>query len=236
MARFDTTRWSIVLQARGATADARAALETLCRTYRPPVLAFIRSRGYRDDVAEDLTQAFFTRFLERDYHASADPARGRFRAFLLTSIQHFLTNAALEANAVKRGGRVHFESIDAHALDANLLPVEEMTPERAFQEAWAVVVLKTAMRRMRDEARAAGKTALFDALRVFLGAGADDAGYARVATAMGLRRNTVAVTVHRMRQRLRELVRAELAHTAAGEDDLRTELRELRDALDSALH
>ena len=98
MSRFDTTQWSVVLGTQGSGDDARAALESLCRTYRPPVLAFIRSRGYSVDVAEDLTQSFFTQFLERGSYAKADPSRGRFRAYLLTAIQHFLIDAAAEVH------------------------------------------------------------------------------------------------------------------------------------------
>ena len=109
MGRFDTTRWSVVLRARGGPAEARSALEVLCRTYRPPVLAFVRSRGYAADAAEDLTQAFFTRFLERAWHASADPERGRFRSFLLTALKRFLIDADLETAALKRGGAIRFE-------------------------------------------------------------------------------------------------------------------------------
>src|SRR5574337_1655760 len=112
MGRFDTTRWSVVLHARGDPAAARRALEPLCRTYRPPVLAFVRSRGYRPDAAEDLTQAFFVRFLERAWHSSADPERGRFRSFLLTALKRFLIDADAEAAALKRGGGVKFVALD----------------------------------------------------------------------------------------------------------------------------
>ena len=105
MARFDTTRWSMVLEARKEPAQARRALDTLCRNYRPPVLAYIRSHGYAGD-AEDLTQAFFTRFVEQAYHRNADPERGRFRAYLLTALKRFLLDAEDQAHAVKRGGRV----------------------------------------------------------------------------------------------------------------------------------
>jgi RNA polymerase sigma-70 factor (ECF subfamily) len=236
MSRFDTTRWSLVVRARGGAADARTALAVLCATYRPPVLAYIRSRGYGSDAAQDLTQAFFARFLEQAIHAAADPARGRFRAFLLTAIKRFLINAEEEAHAVKRGGRIHFESIDAVANGtASILPADEETPERAFERAWAVVVIEAALRRLRDEADAAGKRELFDQLRDFLTEAPDETDYARVAAALNLRRNTLAVAVHRMRHRLRELVREELQQTATDRPALETELRELRGAFGSVL-
>jgi RNA polymerase sigma-70 factor (ECF subfamily) len=122
MSRFDTTRWSVVLGAQGTGNEDRAALESRCRTYGPPVLAYISSRGHRCDVAEDLTQSFFARFLERADYADADPARGRVRAYLLMAIKHFLVNTAAEAHRVKRGGRIQFESIgtDLSALEIEL--------------------------------------------------------------------------------------------------------------------
>lgn len=233
MSRFDTTRWSVVLRARGGAGSAREALELLCRTYRPPVLAYIRRRGHAGDAAEDLTQAFFARFLEQDCHATADPARGRFRTFLLTAVKRFLINAHAEAQALKRGGGMHFESIDDDA--ARIPPSGTETPEQAFERSWAAVVLDAALRRLRVEAEQAGKRTLFEHLREFLTEAPDEADYARVAQALNLRRNTLAVAVHRLRHRLRELVRAELAETTARHSDLECELRELRAALGTVL-
>lgn len=231
MSRFDTTRWSVVLQTRGNDGAARGALESLCRIYRPPVLAYIRSRGYRDDVAEDLTQAFFARFVERAHYAEADPARGRFRAYLLTAIKRFLINAAIESGRVKRGGRVHFESFDATPADSASAPQSGEDPERVFEQAWALAVIEAALGRLRQEASAAGKLDLFDRLRDFLAEPPTEIEYARIADALGLRRNTIAVSVHRLRRRLRDLVRAEVAQTAADRAAFEIELGELRAAL-----
>lgn len=235
MSGFDTTRWSMVLGAQGKGEDARAALESLCRTYRPPVHAYIHSRGYSSDVAEDLTQSFFARFLEHGHYAGADPSRGRFRAYLLTAIKRFLINAAAEAHAAKRGGGVRFESIDDNDVDADSLAASSGDPEQAFERAWALVVIDAALRRLRDETRLAGKGQLFDHLRDFLVEQPDDSDYARVAAALNTRRNTVAVSVHRMRSRLRELVREEVAQTAADDCELEAEIRELRGALGDAM-
>lgn len=233
MSRFETTRWSVVMRARGDAAEARAALETLCRTYRPPVLAYVRRHGHAAEAAEDLTQAFFARFLEQASHATADPARGRFRAFLLTAVKRFLINAGAELQAAKRGGGMRFESLDheaAPALDGG------ETPEQAFERDWALAVLDAALRRLRAEAERAGKRVLFEHLHEFLIEAPDEADYARVAAALNLRRNTLAVAVHRLRHRLRELVRAELAETATTRNDLACELRELRAALGRVMH
>ena len=235
MSQFDTTQWSMVLRTRGGDEGARLALEALCSTYRAPVLAYIRHRGYGGDVAEDLTQAFFARFLERTYHAEADPARGRFRAFLLTAIKRFLINADEEAHAVKRGAHLHFESLESGPGDAHDLATAEIGPEQAFERTWALVILDAALSRLRDEARGAGKGGLFEHLRDFLTEAPDDADYARVAAALDMRRNTLAVAVHRMRRRLRELVLEQITQTAADRSDLECELRELRGAFDAVL-
>lgn len=228
MGRFDTTRWSLVLRARGDPADARAALEALCRTYRPPVLAFVRSHVRVRDSAEDLTQAFFAKFLERAWHAGADPERGRFRTFLLTALKRFLIDAEVEARTLKRGGKVRFEALDA--ADEGALDVVE-SPNDVFEREWARAVLTAALGRLRGEAERAGKLDLFERLSEFLVESPDEADYARVAIDLGLRRNTLAVAVHRLRHRLRELVREELAETTAGVDDMGEELRALRGAL-----
>jgi len=233
MTRFDTTRWSMVLQARDGTAQARSALETLCRTYRPPVLAYIRHRGYSAETAEDLAQTFFVRFLEDEYHADADPGRGRFRNFLLTALKRFLIDADEEAHAIKRGGRIRFHSLDHDEVGSlppgNLADAE--TPEHAFERTWAITLIQAAMKRLRAEAVRAGRQELFEHLSEFLAERPDEAEYARVAGALNLRRNTLAVTVHRLRHRLRELIRDELAQTTANAAELESEIRDMRSVL-----
>lgn len=231
MGRFETTRWSIVVDARGDSSRARAALEVLCRTYRPPVLAYVRSHVRTHDAAEDLTQAFFARFLERSWYADADRERGRFRTFLLTALKRFLIDADAEAGTLKRGGGYRIESLGG--------AVETLesgdSPERAFERAWAEAVLGAALARLRAEAERAGKLALFESLSEFLIEPPDEADYARVAAQLQLRRNTLAVAVHRLRHRLRDFVREELAETTADRVDMDAELHALRDALGPAM-
>ncbi|HEY2394970.1 MAG TPA: hypothetical protein VGH81_03175 [Rudaea sp.] len=235
MSRFDTTHWSIVARARGDSRDARAALESLCRAYRPPVLAYIRGRGYAPDVAEDLAQTFFERFVEDAYQTVADPERGRFRAFLLTALKRFLINADAEAHAIKRGGAVRMAVLTDDQPSVTDWMVDSASPERAFERDWALAVLDTAMRRLRGEAEEAGKTQMFDFLHEFLTERPDEKDYARAAEALNLRRNTLAVAVHRLRHRLRELVREEIAQTTVGRAELEAELRELRATLAKVL-
>lgn len=233
MNRFQTTRWSIVLDAGRETAGARAALEELCRTYRSPVITYVRSRGSSPDEAEDLGQAFFTRFIEGAYHAQADPARGSFRAFLLTALKRFLDDEIERAHAQKRGGKILFQSLDA--LGGNENEAENVadrdTPEQAFERAWAKAALRAAMHRLQAETAAAGRSELFDQLCEFLAERPSESDYDRVAAALKIRRNTVAVAVHRLRLRLRELVHAELVDTALDADGLKREMDQLRPSL-----
>lgn len=218
------------MRARDGAAGSRIALETLCRTYRAPVLAYVRGHVHAPGSAEDLTQAFFMRFLEREWHAAADPGRGRFRTFLLTALKRFLVDADAEARAQKRGGRYRFESLDEDGAP----PVTAHgAPEQNFDRAWAAAVLDAAWTRLRGEAERAGKRELFERLSEFLVEAPDESDYTRVAAALGLRRNTLAVAVHRLRRRLRELVREELAETVDGPEALEQELRALRGALRS---
>ena len=165
MSRFDTTRWSLVLQARGDAPQARTALETLCRAYRPAVVAYVRHRGYANDAADDLVQAFFLRFIDQSWHAGADRERGRFRTYLLTMLKRHLGASEVEAAALKRGGGVRIDSIDATAEDDN---PDGDDPERHFERAWAMTVLAHAFARLREEAERAGKLELFETLREFV--------------------------------------------------------------------
>jgi RNA polymerase sigma-70 factor (ECF subfamily) len=228
MAKFDSTQWSLVLLAREGSPDAHGALDLLCRTYRPPVLAYIRSRGYAADVTEDLAQTFFARFIEGAYHADADPARGRFRAFLLVALKRFLINQDAETHTLKRGGDISMRRLDDSQFNVEQIAAVDAGPEHAFERSWAVTVIDAAMRKLRAEAADAGKLPMFEQLSEFLTERPDEADYERVASVLNLRRNTLAVAVHRLRHRLRELVRAELAQTTAAREDLESELRDLR--------
>ena len=231
MTLFPTTRWSLVTQARGENVDAREALEHLCRAYRQPVLAMVRRYNHSREEAEDLTQSFFTKFLEHGYHAVADPERGRFRTFLMTAIQRFLSNASAYAHAAKRDGG-NAVSLDPTISGLNLATPEHESPERVFERAWARTVLDRAMERLRAEAAGAGKGELFAGLKEFLTEAPAADNYAVVAANLGMRPNTVAVAVHRLRTRLRELVRVELAETVASEEDADEEFRALRSVLE----
>jgi RNA polymerase sigma-70 factor (ECF subfamily) len=214
----------LVVDAAGNGDGARDALTALCETYRPPVLAYIRAHVRHGEEAEDLVQEFFALLLERHLAARADPERGRFRAFLLTSLKNFLVNERERVGALRRGGGI--QMLPATAFES--IPGGDTGPEDAFDLEWARTVLREGLRRLEQEAEQAGRLPLFASLRPFLIDAPDDSDYETVAQAHGLRRNTVAVAVHRMRARLQELVREVLADTAHGRDDIDEELRHMR--------
>lgn len=216
----------MVLNARNEPGPARHALESLCRLYRPPVLAYILRHHYAAESAEDLTQSFFARFIEQGSYLKADPLRGSFRAFLLTTLKRFLNDVLDQEKTIKRGGLVQQRSLDSIVSGDYALHDRE-TPELAFHRAWAHTVVRSALRTLREEAQSAGKAELFGELSAFIAERPGDADYDRVAAKFGMRRNTIAVAVHRLRQRLRELIRDQLAETAADSDDLEHELDEL---------
>jgi RNA polymerase sigma-70 factor (ECF subfamily) len=226
MSRFQTTRWNLIQDARDHPSRSRAALEQLCRAYRPPVLAFIRHSGHGASDAEDLTQAFFLRFLESGWYADATPERGRFRSLLLTSVRHFLSDQHAQAAARKRGGGIAHCGNDA---------IEQLaggeSPEEAFTRAWLGTVVSHAMARLHDEWAQAGKQEQFRQLSSMLLEHPDAQELHALAEKTGMRANTLAVQAHRMRQRLRQLVRLELLQTVGSREALELELAELRGGL-----
>lgn len=226
MSEFEETHWSVIVAARGTARSARPALEQLCRTYRAPVLAFVQHSGHTREDSEDLTQAFFLHFLERERYASADPGRGRFRSLLLTSLRRFLIDQHHHDHAQKRHARL----VGGDALDT--IASNGESPEQEFTRAWLATVLDHAMAHLRDEWRAAGKLAQFEQFAPLLLEPAGSSELKALATASGVRSNTIAVQLHRMRQRLRQLVRLELLQTVVNHEALEQELAELRMVMD----
>jgi RNA polymerase sigma-70 factor (ECF subfamily) len=226
---FVTTHWSVVLTAgRNDTTRARAALEDLCQTYWHPLYAYVRRRGHSSEDAQDLTQAFFARLLERNAVGAAAPEKGRFRSFLLASLNHFLSDEWDKARAQKRGGGKVI-SFDLQSAETRLgeIPVEKFTPEKAFEHRWAITLLEQVYQRLGEEYRAQDKGTLFDALRTTLAGASDAAPYAELAKQLGLSEGAVKVSVHRLRQRYRGLLRDTIADTVSGPDEVEDELRYL---------
>ena len=228
MSQFATTRWSLILDARTGRERAREALEEICRAYRAPILGYVRSSGHASADAEDLTQEFFTRLLERRWDERADPARGRFRSFLLTALKRFLLDQHDARVALKRGGPLRPAGDE---LLEEIAGPETLSPEAAFERAWAATVIDRACERLRGETERAGRGDLFARLSPYLAEPAEAADYRVLAEELGMRANTLAVSVHRLRLRLRELVRAEIADQTDGPEAAENELRTLRKAL-----
>jgi len=231
---FATTHWSLVVAAQPNEASrtrARDALEQLCRAYWYPLYAFVRYRGYSPDDAQDLTQSFFVRILETSGLASADPERGRFRSYLLGAMKHFLANEWHRARAQKRGGGVtvlDWDALDPEARYA-LEPAQATDPETAFDREWARESIARAMDKLRAEWEARGKGALFEALKGSLTG--EEPARRETAARLQMTEGAVKTAVHRLRQRYRELLRAEIAETVADPAEVEVEMRHLVDAL-----
>jgi RNA polymerase sigma-70 factor (ECF subfamily) len=227
---FATTHWTVVLAAgRGSSPDADRAIEELCRTYWFPLYAYVRRRGHTKEDAEDLTQAFFARFLARNYLDGLKAERGRFRAFLLASLQHFLANAWDRSQRQKRGGGAAHLPLDWQTADDlfRLAATQAAGPEQAFDREWALALLERVVSRLRDECVAAGRGPQFEGLRPFLTAGTGERSYAGVASALRLEEPAARAAVHRLRKRYRQLLRDEIAHTLTDPSQVEEELRSL---------
>jgi RNA polymerase sigma factor (sigma-70 family) len=226
----EPTHWSVVLAAGGGdSTKAAEAREWLCRTYWKPIYAYLRRLGKSPPDAEDLTQEFFARMLAARAFAGLDPAKGRFRSFLLAALKHFLANEYDRAMAAKRGGgqpAVLLETQSLEALYAKSLATAP-TAEAAYDRQWALSLLSQALAQLRKEAAEAGKLEVFDQLKIFLTGEGAECDYASLAGPLQLSPNAIGVAVHRLRQRFRELIRAQIRRTVAAANEVDEELRYL---------
>jgi RNA polymerase sigma-70 factor (ECF subfamily) len=229
---FTTTHWTVVLTAGQAESPhADSALESLCRSYWYPLYAFIRRRGHEAHEAQDLTQEFFARLLQKDYLRDVDPKKGRFRSFLLAALEHFLANEWRRGKAQKRGGNVQFISLDDSAEQHySQTPASGLSAEKFYAQQWATTMLEKVLNRLKDEFSAAGKGPLFDHLKVFL-TETRPIAYAELASALNTTEPALKMAVTRLRQRYAELLREEIAGTVSGPTEIDQELRELFAAL-----
>jgi RNA polymerase sigma factor (sigma-70 family) len=223
---FPTTRWTLVIAAADPQRkEARSALVSLCENYWYPLYAYLRRRGYPADQAQDLTQEFFIRLLEGRYLDRADPEKGRFRAFLLTSLKFFVADEQDRQRAHKRGGGavVSLEfSLGEERYQRE--PAHDETPERMFERRWALAVLDRVVERLRNDFVQHGRPEHFERLKVFL-LGQSDAPYAALAREMNTSEGALKVAIHRLRKRYRELFRQEIADTVADPAEVESELR-----------
>jgi RNA polymerase sigma-70 factor (ECF subfamily) len=231
---FVTTRWTVVLSAgRKSSPQSDRALGELCQTYWYPLYAYVRRQGHTKEDAEDLVQAFFARFLEKNYLEGLSVGRGKFRAFLLASLKHFLANEWDKSQRQRRGGGVTHLSLDWQSADArfHIDPPDPSSPDKAFDREWALALLERVITRLRDECAAEGKASLFEQARGYLMVGETAIPYAEAARALGLDEGAVRVAVHRLRKRYRALLRDEIAQTLDDPAQVAEELRSLQAAL-----
>jgi len=233
---FATTRWSLILSATDSDADEqkkRAALAELCRTYWRPIFLFVSRHGHSIQEAQDLTQDFFVMILESDWLQQADEHRGRFRSFLLKSLQNFLSHAEERSRSVKRGGQLEFVSWDEWLAEApsqlmlSAQTIESLPPEHLFDLRWAATVVEHALQRLREQCERKGRLRLFETLSGYLTSERGDVSYAGLAAALGIAETAVKKQLHNLRQRFRWLLRDEVAHTVENPADIDDEIRHL---------
>jgi RNA polymerase sigma-70 factor (ECF subfamily) len=230
---FATTHWTLVLNAgRNDSTSARNALAQLCQTYWYPLYAYVRRRGESPEDAEDLTQGFFARLLELNSLADVRREKGKFRSFLLASLNHYLSDEWDRERAQKRGqGRVI--SLEAGMAEARFSrePADTLTPEKLFERKWAMTLLETVVQRLQHEYGSAGKGRLFLALRFSIAGEKAEEPYAKLSAELGLSEPALRVAVHRLRRRYKQLFRDEIARTVATEAEVDGEIRCLYAAL-----
>ena len=232
-AQFATTHWSLVLEARGNSPQSQSALAELCAHYWYPVYAFLRRRGSSPDDASDLTQGFFATLLEKEYLDDVDRQKGRFRTFLLTAVSRFASKAHEHDRAQKRGGGKKLVSLDVSDGECRYQhePVDDWTPEKIFARRWALTILDAALARLRKVHEESGRTALFEALKVYLTGDSGAPPLAEIGRRLGMTEGAVKVAVHRLRERYRQALREEIRQTVAEPAEVEDELKALSAAL-----
>ena len=231
---FVTTRWTVVLSAgRKSSPHSDRALAELCQTYWYPLYAFVRRQGKAKEDAEDLVQAFFVRFLAKNYLEGLAAEHGKFRAFLLASLKHFLANEWDKSQRQKRGGGVEHLSLDWQSADERfqLDPPDPLSPDKTFDREWALALLERVVKRLADECSAGSKATLFEQAKGYLMVGEAAIPYSEAAQKLGLEEGAVRVAVHRLRKRYRDLLRDEIAQTLEDPAEVPEEVRALQSAL-----
>lgn len=231
-AQFHSTRWSVVVRAQSPAAGAtEGSLESLCQQYWPPLYAYVRRCGHSRHDAQDLTQEFFARLLEKNWLASADRSQGKLRTFLLTAMKRFLANAWDRSKAVKRGGLHVISSMNTEEGEKLLASAATMAEETTFDRGWALTVLKSTLHRLRAEYEPAGKLREYERIKPALTSLRGEIDYDAIAADLQVLPASARSMVHRLRKRFRELFREEVAGTVATTDEIDEEMRALIAAL-----
>ena len=230
---FQTTHWSLVMQARAKeSSDAEAALETLCRTYWRPIFHFIRARGYQSDEAQDLTQEFFYTVIEKGYFDQADENRGRFRTFLKTAIKNFLANQWKKSKRQKRGGEIDFCSFDEFEEDRfQASNSADASPDKAYDQQWARTTFESTLDRVREEMAERGHLERFEIYKPHLMPRASGTSYAEAAASANMTEQAFKSGIRRFRERVRMFFLQAVADTVSPPQDAEAEARELMKAM-----
>lgn len=227
-AHFATTRWTVVMAARDkASPESAVALQALCTGYWPPLYAFVRRLGNSPQDAEDLTQEFFTRLLQKDWLDAVDRDRGRFRTFLIMAVKRFLANEWDKSRAARRGGGQMLVPLDAQLAEECYLADSgsALSADHLYERRWALTLLEQAMARLRTEYESDGRGEDFARLKVYLTAGRGEIPYEKIAHEIGASEGAARVAVHRLRKRFREVFRAAVADTVSNAGDVDAEMR-----------
>ncbi|TWT42794.1 hypothetical protein KOR42_46490 [Thalassoglobus neptunius] len=227
---FQSTQWSEVINAgRNSSPESRQALESLCRVYWFPLYAYARRRVPTVDEAQDVTQAFFADFLEKNSVASARPERGKFRAFLLASFKNFLSKYWEKKRTLKRGGGQTVLSLNFELADSQLRiePTGGLTPDQLYDQQWVIALLGQILNRLKDEAEQNGKSDQFRELKGFIVGDHQESTYAQVAERLDMTEAAAKKSASRMRKRYRELLREEIARTVLGPEEVEDEIHNL---------
>ena len=230
---FTTTRWTLVLEAADTKSPhGREALEDLCECYWHSLYVYVRRRGYDPEEAQDLTQGFFAQCLGRGYIKAADPQRGKFRSFLLTSLKNYLANEWDRASAKKRGGGKIPISLDFEMMEDRyrVEPADKLSPDRVYEQRWALALIDRTLARLGAEMDEAGQSKRFNSLRPFL-TGETTGTHRLVADRLGMKEGAVKVAVHRLRRRFGALLREEVGQTVADSGQVDEEIRYLLSVL-----
>ncbi len=229
-AQFATTQWSQVLAAQqGGDTESTQALDALCSAYWYPLYAYVRHQGHDADQARDLTQGYFAELLDKDFLKDVDPAKGRFRSFLLASLRHYLSHERDKATAKKRGGGATTLSFDARDAEARfeIEPTDKLTPEQLFERRWAMTVLERAMNKLERESVASGDEEQFKRFKPYLTGQEPRQAYKQVAVDLEISEGAVKTAVYRLRQRYGQSLRAEIADTVADPAEVDAEVRHM---------
>jgi DNA-directed RNA polymerase specialized sigma24 family protein len=229
-ARFHTTRWTRVCLAKADSEDGRRALADLCEAYYEPVVAYLRSVFRDADAAREMSHAFFAEMLGGGTIHTAERGRGRFRSYLLGAVKHFVGHQQEAARRLKRGGGMKAVSLDNEEAP-DVADVKQLSPDAEFDRQWAMTVITRGMEALREECIAEGRGAFFDAVSGILNGHASHGDLTTLAASCGMSFDAFRMAMSRLKKRLRQCVKSEVAGTLEDPASVQEEMETLFAAL-----